>query len=78
MVCGIDLCSEEAPCFNITDFDSDNDTFPVDAIATVTIEGVKDIDIANRNIVTNEKIVFSDNSRGKRFSMNDTICMVIL
>lgn len=78
MVCEIDLCSEEAPCFNITDFDSNNDTFPDDAIATVTIEGVKDIDIINRTIVTNEKIVFSVNSKGKRFSINDTICMVIL
>lgn len=74
----MNLCSEEAPCFNITDFDSDNGTFPVDAIATVIIEGVKDIDIINRTVVTNEKIVFSVNSKSKRFSMNDTFCLVIL
>ena len=60
--CGTNLCPEGVPCFNITDFDS-NDTFPDDAVAIVTIANASDA-IA-RDMNTNERIIFADNSKSK-------------
>lgn len=55
MSCGTNLCLKGVPCFNITDFDS-NDTFPDGTIAIVTIE-----DARNGG---NEELIFANNSNG--------------
>ena len=61
--CGTNICPEGAPCFNITDFDS-NDTFPDGAVAIVTIANADDATAREMN--TNEIIIFADNnSKGK-------------
>ena len=60
--CGINLCPEGVPCFNITDFDS-NDTFPYDAVVIVTITNASDA-TARDNNNTNERITFGDDSKG--------------
>lgn len=56
MICETELCPEEVPCFNITDFDS-NDTFPDNVVAMVTIEGVSQ----------DEEITFADSSKGNLY-----------
>ena len=59
--CGTNLCPEDGPCFNITDFDS-NDTFPDDAVAIVTIANANDATARDMN--TNERLMFADDSNG--------------
>lgn len=59
MSCGTDLCPDEVPCFNITDFDS-NDTIPDGAVVIVTIEGARDA--SSIGINKTEKLLFSNNS----------------
>ena len=56
MICEIELCPEGVPCFNITDFDSD-DTFPDNAIAMVTMS------VQNPD----EEITFADSSKGNLY-----------
>lgn len=59
--CGTSLCPEGVPCFNITDFDSNN-TFPDHAVAIVTIANADDATATDGNM--NEGLTFADNSKG--------------
>lgn len=60
--CGTQLCPDEDACLNITDFDSNDDTFSDGVIAIVTIENARDVVIVGVN--KNERLIFADDSKG--------------